>query len=225
MQFRKLYILLLLTLFSCSNDPYDTSTPENFVISLGLIGQQPENHNPLPYFYEKESADAILAFDTNSKKGLDSFDEFRSIMALKFPNHIKTNKKGKIKIALDGKTGLNTRNFTFSASLIGEQMKERKPTNYEFISATKPDSEGISQLNLKILGNITTIPIKKTKNGYRMFSTEKTMENISKSIAKTKQIEEVFSSAIKRINSGEITQENFKEKMEEISNKYFKVVG
>jgi hypothetical protein len=57
-----------------------------------------------------------------------------------------------------------------------------------------------------------------------MFSTEKTMENISKSISKTKQIEEVFSTTIKRINTGKITQENFKEKMENVSKKYFEAV-
>ena len=224
MQFKKLIILFVSFLFSCSNGPYDTSTPEQFVSSMGLIGQQAENHNPLPYFYEKEYANAILTFDQTAKKGLISFDKFRNIIALKFPNHVKANKKGKIKISLDGRAGLNTRNFTYSASMIVVQMKERKPTDYEFISATKPDEEGISQLNLKILGRSTTIPIKKTEDGFRMFSTEKQMKNIAKSIAKAKQIEEVFSTAIKRINTGEITKENFKEKMEDVSSKYFAAV-
>lgn len=224
MQIKKLLLLLLLPLFSCSNGPYDTSTPEQFVTSMGLIGQQAENHNPLPYFYEKEYAEAILAFDQTAEKGLTSFDEFRNMIALKFPNHVKTNQKGKIKIALDGSGGLNTRNFTYSVRMIVAQMKERKPADYEFISATKPDEEGISQLKLKILGRSTTIPIKKTEGGFRMFSTEKQMKNIAKSIAKAKQLEAVFSTAIKRINAGEITKENFKEKMGDVSSKYFAAV-
>jgi len=224
MQFKKLILLFILPLFSCSNEPYDTSTPEKFVTSLGLIGQQPKDQNPLPYFYDKESADAILNFDEMAEKGLTSFDKFRNLIALKFPTHVKTNQKGKIKIALDGLPGKNTINFTYSISMIGPQMKERQPSDYEFVSATELDKENISQLKVKILGKITTIPIKKTENGFRMYSKEKMIENISKSIAKIKKMDEVFLTGIKLIDSNEITQENFKEKMEGISTQYFSAV-
>lgn len=224
MKFQKLLLLFLLPLFSCVNNPYDTSTPEKFVISMGLIAQQPKDHNPLPYFYDKESADAILAFDQAAESGLESFNRFRNSIVTKFPMHVKTNQEGKIKIALDGFSGLNTRNFTYSASMIGAQMKERKPSDYEFISVTEVDKEGIVQLKVKVLGRETTLPIKKTKNGYRMFSTKETIESISKSIAKIKQLEDVFFTGIQLIESGKITKENFKEKMEVVSTQYFKAV-
>ena len=219
-----LFLFVLFSFSSCSQNPYDTSTPEKFVISLGLIGQQPEDHNPLPYFYEKEMADAIFSFDQAAEEGLTSFNTFRNLLTSNFPKFIQTNQEGMIKIAVDGLGGFNTRNFTYSASRIAPQMRERNPSDYEFVSASEPDQEGISELNVKISGNVATIRIKKTEQGFVMFSTEEQIKNIHASVAKIKQMNEVFTTGTNLIHSGELTEENFKEKIENLANQYFEVV-
>lgn len=224
MRFKHLVFLLLLPLFSCSTNPYDTSTPENIVLSMGKIGEQPKDHNPLPYFYDKESADAIFAFDQAAEKGLTSFNTFRNAVATKFPEYVKSNQKGKLKVALDGFAGFNVRNFTYSASMIGAQLKERKPSDYEFVSASGPNEEGIVQLKVKVLGKLATIPLKKTVDGYRMFSTEQQLENIKKSVSRIKEFDAVFSRGIELVKSGELTPKNFAEKMALLSEEYFKAV-
>ncbi|MEL7147869.1 MAG: hypothetical protein AAFO69_15960, partial [Bacteroidota bacterium] len=124
----KLILLSLLPLFACSNDPYDTSTPEKMVVSMGLISQQPASHNPLPYFYEKEAANAIGQFDKAGENVLTLFDQLREQLASKFPKHVKQNREGMLKITLDGFNGLKVRTFTYSATTIGGQLKERKPS-------------------------------------------------------------------------------------------------
>jgi hypothetical protein len=226
MRFFRRTILLLFSVFilSCESNPYDTSTPKTFVTSLGIIGQQPEDHNPLPYFYEPKVAEAILLFDQTAEEGLKSFNSFRNTLAEKFPKYVKSNREGKIKIATDGFAGFNTRNFTYSASTISAQMKERKSLDYEFVSATEVDEDNISQLQVKIKGKTTTIPLKKTDQGFVMHSTEDQLENINESVAKMKKMNEVFLRGISLINSGELTEANFKEKIEDLSNQYFDVV-
>ena len=224
MRFKHLVFLFLLPLFSCSTNPYDMSTPENVVLSMGKIGEQPKDHNPLPYFYDKESAKAILAFDQAAENGLESFNKFRNSVSEKFPTFVKSNRKGKLKITLDGFNGMKTRNFNFSASMIGAQMKERKPADYEFISASEANEEGITQLKVKIKGRTSSIPLKKNSNGYYMFSSQEQLDNIQNSIAKIKKFEEIFKEGIQLVESGELTANNFEEKMALLSEKYFKAV-
>lgn len=216
--------LLFLLFISCSTNPYDTSTPKNFVISLGKITDQPKDHNPLPYFYDEAYAEAILAFDQAGEKGLDSFDKFRSLIAEKFPKHIKTNREGQLKVSLDSLGGFDNQNFNYSVSMVGAQMKERKPSDYEFVSASEPDDEGILELKIKILGRETTIPLKNTADGYRMFSTEATLDGLKKSIAKINEFDAVFSKGVKWIESGELSKKNFKDKIEVLSTEYFKAI-
>ena len=71
---RTFALLFLFSLTACTQSPYDTSTPEKLVASMGLIGQQPETADPLPYFYEKEAATAIAQFDRLGAQGLAAFD-------------------------------------------------------------------------------------------------------------------------------------------------------
>ena len=94
------------------------------------------------------------------------------------------------------------------------QMKDRKSTDYEFVAITNPNEEGVYQLSVKILGSIKQIPLKKTEKGFRMFSTEDQLKKINEAVTMSKQMNEVFLSGINLINSGELTKENFKEKME-----------
>lgn len=224
MRVKNLLFLFLIPMLSCTHNPYDTSTPEKFVTSLSIVGEQPKDHNPLPFFYNSEAAEAILYFDQAAEATLQSFDEFRNLMATKFPSYIKKNKEGEIKIALDSVQFMSTRSFTFSASMVAAQMKERSSSDYEFISATTADSEGIIQLKVKISGRVSTIPIKKTEDGFRMFLTEGVLKNLDQSVEKTKRMREVFLSGINQLNSEEITAENFKEKIEYLYDSYMKAV-
>lgn len=221
---KKLLFILLLPLSVYSKNPYDTSTPEKFVESMGLIGQQPKSNNPLPYFFEKKSAVAILKFDQIGEKGRASFDTFRNSIVDKFSDFVVNSDKESLKVALDGSTQMNIRSFSFGVTLIAAQFKERQPSDYKFISATEPDENNISQLTMEISGVEKTLPIKKTKKGYRMFLEEEAMENIYLMITKTERLEAVFSEANKLIAKGEITAANFKVKMEEVSKKYAQVL-
>ncbi|MEZ5008585.1 MAG: hypothetical protein R2753_10600 [Chitinophagales bacterium] len=187
---------------------------------MGLISQRPNTENPLPYFYDKESAEAIATFDGVSEKGLIAFDKFRNATAEKFPNHTKKNQKGELKIALDGYAGMKIRSFTLSATLIGAQLKERNSSDYEFVSATEPDENNISQLTLKILGNEKTLPLKKTKDGYKMFLSDEVLENINNAVKKAEKLEQVFLEANQLLENNKITEANFEEKMEAISIQY-----
>lgn len=116
---KKLLLIVLLPLTACSVNPYDTSTPENFVTSMGLISERPSSENPIPFFYDKDAAERITIFDETGEKTGVAFDKFRNMMEEKFPDHVKSNQEDRLKIALDGTTGMKTRSFSYSATLIG----------------------------------------------------------------------------------------------------------
>ena len=217
---RTLSLFLLIPFFAFSGNPYDTSTPASFVASMGLIGQQAEDHNPLPYFYDQASAEAIYRFDQAGEKALKSFDELRNTLTERFPNHVKLNVDGKVKISLDGYAGMKIRTMTYSASLIGAQLRERKASDYEFVSSTEPNEEGVITLTLKILGQQRTLPLKNTENGYRMFLDKKVLDNLAENIRKIEKLNQVFTSAHEQLINKEITEENFEEKVEAIVSAY-----
>ena len=216
MLLKKILITVLLPLIAFAANPYDTSTPKKFVISMGLISQQGPKENPLPHFYEPASAEAILAFDQSSENAMRSFDKFRNTLNVKFPNHVIENKARGLEIALDAYSEMSTIRFTFSATFIGAQLKERKPSDYEFVSATKPDTEGVVQVTLKISGKTSTLPIKNTAQGYRMFLTQDVLDKIAATIKQVAKLEKVFSDATQEIENGVITEENFEEKLEQV---------
>lgn len=220
MNFKNFLILSLVILASCSKNPYDTSTPESYVLSMGLVGQQDKNDDPLPYFYDPESAAAIAEFDALAEESKEEFDKFRKAIAERFPNHIEENEEGSLKLALDGNLDENLRTFSLQVSMVGAQMKERSPSDYEFISATEPDSNNISQLSLIITGNEITLPLTKTENGYRMFLTEKVLETIASRIEQLKNLKQVFADANEMIEQEQISDANFDERIEEIFSKY-----
>lgn len=225
MRLRNLLFIFTLLLFACSKKVYDTSTLEKLVESMGTISQQPKTDNPLPYFYDKESASAIHQFDQAGENGLIAFDAFRNAVAAKFPNHTKRNTKGILKIALDGFAGMKVRSFSYSVSLVGPQLKKRKPSDYEFVSATKPDKNGVAQLTVKILGKEKTIPHKKTKEGYRMFLEKDAIDSFYNIVKQLEQLEKVFSDANQQIENGEITEDNFEEKMKIVLVEYNKALN
>jgi hypothetical protein len=220
----KIYAILLLPFFLCSEPPYDTSTPEKFVESMGLICQQREGHNPLPYFYDSLSAEAIYQFDETGEKALIAFDNFRNALAEKFPNHIKTNVDGRLKVSLDGYAGMKIRNFTYSASLVGAQLKARKASDYEFISYTAPNEEGIINLTLKISGKQKIVPLKKTEEGYRMFLDQDVLDKLARNTQTVEKLRHLFISAHEKVVSNQITKENFEEKIDAVSLEYEEVL-
>ncbi|WP_435579082.1 hypothetical protein [Gilvibacter sp.] len=220
MHLKKLFAFLLIPLLACTNDPYDTSTPENFVIALGQVSQQPEDHNPLPYFYEEASAAAILRFDQMGMATSEAFVSFKNSLAEQFPGHVKRNLEGRIVVSLDGFAGMKTRTFNFSATLIGPQLKARTAADYEFIGATEPDAEGVVQLTLKMEGVQRTLPIKKTAAGYRMFLAPEMIEGIDKNLKTIENLQAVFVGANKQLLGGTINENNFESELETIHNAY-----
>ena len=220
MMSKKIFLLLLLPIFSCSSSRYDTSTPEKFVESMGLIGQQPKSENPLPFFYEKESAISITKFDEVGGKCQDSWNKMRGLIAEKFPNNIKSNQEGRLKIVLDVYAKMKTRTFSFSATQIGPQLKERKPSDYEFVSCTEPNENGVCQITVKMMGNAKTIPIKKSADGYRLFLEPDVLKNMDETVEKIKGLEKVFADANQLLETGKITEENFEVKMQEVYTNY-----
>ena len=220
MNFKNLILFIFIPLFSFSQKPYDTSTPEKLVEAMGNVGTRPATENPLPFLYDEATSSAIIAFDKIGEEGLASFNQFRRNLQNKFPTHIKVNKTGKIEITLDAVEGMNTRSFSYSVNLITPQIKERKPSDYKFISATEPDDNNVSKLTLLIMDNEKTIDIKKTKDGYKMFLTDDVLVSLSDMTEKCKKMHQVFVEANTLLESGEITEENFESKMEMLSIKY-----
>lgn len=225
MYYQTVLALLLFSLFSCKSGPYDTSSPEKFVSSMGLIGQQEEPHNPLPYFYDAVSAKAILEFDELGAQTLESFTAFRNALSEQFPQNTKVNTEEQLKVALDGPAGMQTGSFSYSATLIGAQLKERKASDYVFVSATEPDEEGIVQLRLQISGNETSLPIKQTKDGYRMFLSDKVLGDISNAVEMLERLDQVFSEAHAQLVRNEITEANFEEELLRIVQAYQEALG
>ena len=220
MLLKNLFAFLLIPLLACTSDPYDTSTPEKFVIALGQVGQQPEDHNPLPYFYDEASAEAISRFDELGAATAEAFENFRNTLAEQFPKHIKRNLPERISITLDGYGGMKTRTFNFSATLIGSQLKARTAADYEFIGATAPDADGVVQLTLKMEGVERTLPIKKTPAGYRMFLAPEMIEGINNNLITIENLKAVFVGAHKQLLDGNINEENFETELETIHNAY-----
>ncbi|MCB0509479.1 MAG: hypothetical protein KDC82_01865 [Bacteroidetes bacterium] len=224
MKSERLLFFVLILLISCAKNPYDTSTPENYVLSMGLIGQQDKNDDPLPYFYDEISAKAIADFDALAEESFEEFEQFRISLSEKFPEHIEENEEGKIEVRLDSILDKNLRSFSLNVSLVGAQMKERSPSDYEFISATEPDSNNISQLTLIITGKELTLPITKTKDGYRMFLSEDVLETISDRIVQLEKMKAVFVEANVMLKEEHINEANLEEKIEELSLAYQKAL-
>lgn len=224
MNCKNLLIFIFIPLFSFSQKPQDTRTPEKLVEAMKNVADFPKNENPVLFIYEKETADAIFIFDEMGEKGLNSFNQFRSNLQEKFPAYVVENKRGRIEIALDGSEALNTINFSYSATLISPQITERLPSDYSFISATEPDENQIAKLTLLIMGEEKVVDIKNTKEGYKLFLSTDMLQTLSEMTDKCISLEKVFSNANEMFKNGEITEGNFESKMDVISLQYIEAL-
>jgi|GEM_PF-4437513 len=215
MKNRTKYLLTALAIFtmvSCKpQSPYDTSTPEKMLTSLGLVSSQPVDHNPIPYFYVKKDAEAITNFDESGFKALDAFEAFKTAMINNFQTKIKRSSKDKIELYKDDDM-FSTVSLSLSASLIRPQLQSRSPEDYEVVSVSEPNEEGVVVVRCRMVDRETDLEVKEEDGHYLMFLKDKDYVQIQKMTKFFERAEALFSRAASEINSKEVTNENFEEK-------------
>tara|TARA_R110001599_G_C12261382_1_gene660513 strand:- start:2559 stop:3254 length:696 start_codon:yes stop_codon:yes gene_type:complete len=214
MKNRTKYLLAALAIFtivSCKpKSPYDTSTPEKMLSSLGQVSAQPKEQNPIPYFYVKKDAEAITGFDESGFKAIDAFEAFKTAMNTGFPTKITRLSKDKIEFNKDDSM-FSTVSLSLSASLIRPQLQDRAPEDYEYVSATEPDENGVIKITCRMVDRETDLEVKKENGQYLMFLKDKDYIQIQKMTKFFEKAEALFTRAASEINKKEVTSENFGE--------------
>ena len=214
MKNRMKYLLTVLVIFAvvgCKpKGPYDTSTPEGMINSLGLVSAQPKEENPIPYFYVKKDGIAITDFDEAGFVALDAFEAFKTAMINHFQTKIKMSNNTKIEFYKDEEY-FSTVSLSLSASLIRPQLQNRSPEDYEFISVTDPDEDGVIKIKCRMVGNETELEVKKEDGNYLMFLKDKDYVQIQKMTKFFEKADALFARAASEINNKEVTAENFEE--------------
>jgi hypothetical protein len=201
---------------------FDTSTPEKYLQALASVPESPATQNPLPFFYDKVSAETLTQFDKAGEKGLGAFQAFRESLAAKFASKIKFSSNTVVRLYSDDNA---TASFQLSGNLIGKQLRERKATDYEFVSATSPDASGVVQLACKIKGNEATIPIKKENGHFVMFMDDENIQKLKKMTEFFEMADKFYSECVREMQAGIVTENNFTEKVLEWEQGYMKLVA
>lgn len=223
MKNRTKYLLAILAFFALMGckpkSPYDTSTPEKMLLSLGLVSAQPVDHNPVPYFYVKKDGIAITNFDEAGFKALDAFEAFKTAMMSNFQTKIKRSSKDKIEFYKDEKM-FSTVSLSLSASLIRPQLQNRSPEDYEVISVSEPNDDGVVTIKCRMVDRETDLEVKEEDGHYLMFLKDKDYVQIQKMTKFFEKAEALFTRAASEIKNKEVTEENFEEMSNSWDNEY-----
>ena len=207
-----LFAILVFSILSCGPEsPYDTSTPEKFITALGQVGERPKEENPIPYFYSKDDATAITTYDEAGGRAIGTFQAFKSAIAENFPDKVKTNVENKI-VLEPYRMGPMSLSFSLSASMIRDQIQDRKASDYKFISATDPDENNMVEITFLMLGNESKLEVTKFGDQYMMTMTEESLAQLNKMVGFFNQADEFFTTNLAAINNKEITGENLMDK-------------
>lgn len=203
--------LAIFTMVGCQpKSPYDTSTPEKMLLSLGLVSAQPVDHNPIPYFYVKKDGIAITNFDEAGFKALDAFESFKSAMINSFQTKIKMSNNTKIEFYKDEEY-FSTVSLSLSASLIRPQLQSRSPEDYEVVSVSEPNEEGVIIVRCRMVDRETDLEVKEEDGNYLMFLKDKDYVQIQKMTKFFEKADALFTRAASEINTKEVTAENFED--------------
>lgn len=217
-------ITTLLFTFGCQEKrPYDNSTPEKMMISLTSISKQPKEINPIPYFYTKDNARAIISFDEAGGRALGSFESFKEALTTHFPTKIKRIRENKIELHTEGNS-FSSQEFTLSASLIRKQLQEQTPSAYEFVSASEPDENGIIVIDYTMLGKNATLEVVKEDGQYVMHMKDESIVKLGQMTTFFNKADTLLSAFTKSINQQDMTDENFQNKTKEWSNQYMDLI-
>ncbi|MGW8122060.1 hypothetical protein ACV07N_05320 [Roseivirga echinicomitans] len=212
--------LVIFTIGSCKpKSPYDTSTPEKMIYSLGQVSAQPKELNPIPYFYVEKDAVAITDFDESGFKALDAFESFKNAMYQHFPTKVTNMTKTKIEFNKD-ESVFSTVSLSLSASLIRPQLQDRTPEDYEYISVTDPTEDGVYKIKCRMVNTETELEVKKENNQYLMFLKDKDYIQIQKMAKFFVKADALFTRAAAELNDKKVTLDNFEEMSSSWDNEY-----
>lgn len=213
-------LFMLLLLHSCgNNNPYDNSTPEKFIISLGQIGLQPKEQNPIPFFYLENDARSITAYDDSALKCLAAFQAFKTALNQKFPTKVKTVDDKEIILNVEPDS-FSTLSFRLSASVIRDQLQENAPGDFVFVSAAEAGADGITKVTYKMKGNENSVDLKLTNGQYLMFLPEGSLKQLNKMIPFFVKSESILSGFLQEIENNDLTLNNFDVKVKDWNFKY-----
>lgn len=215
-----LFAMLVFTTLACKQDsPYDNSTPEKLMQSLSQIVNQPKDQNPVPFFYAKKAAEAIMRYDASGGKALKAFDGFKNSIVEHFPKKVKLVQDNKIELHAEGDSYFS-RSFTLSATLISNQLQDETPKAYEYVSASEPDEDGIVTLEYMMEGTKREMKVVKESRQYLMYMPDKDFIQLEKMVTFFSQADSLFSGIITDIENKTLSNENFQEKSSEWNNRY-----
>lgn len=217
-------IVIICSTQGCTqNSPYDTSTPEKFISALGQVGERPKEENPVPFFYKEDDAEAITNFDVAGESAVATFQAFKLALSENFPEKVRSNLKTKITLQPQ-KMGRFNMSFSLSASLIRNQIQSRSPSDYEFISATEPDENGIVNISYLMLGKEAKVDVVKVRNQFMMVLKEDGIGQLNNMTSFFNKAEQFFSDNLKAIESEEITSENLLDNVSEWEQEYLSLL-
>ena len=218
-------LLMLLLLHSCGNkNPYDNSTPEKFIISLGQIGLQPKEQNPIPFFYLENDALSITKYDDAALKSLAAFQSFKTALNQKYPAKIKTIDDKEIILNIEPNS-LSTLSFRLSASVIRNQLQENAPGDFVFVSAAEESADGITKVTYEMKGRENNVDLKLTNGQYLMFLPEGSLKQLNKMIPFFVKSEAILSGFLQEIENNDLTLNNFDEKVKDWNFKYQEILS
>ena len=189
---------------------FDTSTPENYLQALAEVPASDPGVNPIPFFYETESAAAIVSYDAIGATALGRFQVFKKLLAEQLPDRVVSEDEKSIQVEVDNQ-GVMLRKFSLSGALIGVQLRDRSPSDYAFVSATEPDENGVVKLTCRMMGQLQELEIKDFGDGYRMWLDAQNLMNVRKMSTFFEAADALISEWIDFIEQGRLNVENYHE--------------
>lgn len=219
---KNLSFIFLALLFSsaCSQTPYDRSTPEKFVIAIGQAALTFDEYYPIPYFYTKDASEAIQQYDALGAKGKENFDNFKSVAMATFPQYASKGFDNKLRFSL---TDGSRSSFSFSATIIGDQIKNRTPEDYAFISSETTE-DGIVNITMTIKGNEAVVATRMVDGQLQMSMEEKALTNIKKMTVFLQEASTYYEAWTQEIKEGKVTTENLPEYVLDWETKYMQAI-
>ena len=207
--------LLFCTFMVCSSGiraqqkKYDLTTPQKFVESLNMIGENPVDSHAVPVFYEKNSASIIQAHDSAVAAAKSSFKAFQDAFKEIFPDKIMALDESYFEIKQNGYVTDNaTISFTFSATVIFKQLASYKKDEFTFVSF-KPIANGIFLLTVTRNAKNKDLRLVKEDSNYRMKMDDKSLSRMTKMMGLAKDLDKLFSKCTQEIDSGNFTPKNY----------------
>jgi hypothetical protein len=220
-------IYFFIVVFLCCNiingqNRYNLSTPKSLVESVGKVGVEPVDENPVPALYTSESAKFIMAYDDTVTSAMNRFREFKKKITTLFPDNVVSAGEEEIEL----KTGQENTTMKFSVSypVVRENLKGIKPGDYIFVYSSEFD-EGSVRIKTTRNGSETILLARKENGEYRMVLNDATREKFAGYSVYASKYDVFFKKCISAIDNKEINTNNYNQFVSEWRTEFMTILG